>query len=50
VERGRLEAISGQTWNNPCLAGDLLLVRNAEEAACYRLPGVGNPAADGDHE
>ena len=50
VERARLEAISGQTWNNPCLAGDLLLVRNAEEAACYRLPVVGKTAADGDHE
>ncbi len=26
------------TWNNPALAGDLLLIRNAKEAACYRLP------------
>jgi outer membrane protein assembly factor BamB len=31
-------AIDGKTWNNLCLYGDLLLVRNAEEAACYRLP------------
>jgi outer membrane protein assembly factor BamB len=36
--RARLAAIDGQTWNNPCLSGDRLLVRNAEEAACYRLP------------
>lgn len=36
--RARLMAIKGQTWNNPCLSGDRLLVRNAEEAACYRLP------------
>jgi len=36
--RARLAALDGQTWNNPCLAGDRLLVRNAEEAACYRLP------------
>ncbi|NCA12313.1 hypothetical protein EBR56_11045, partial [bacterium] len=36
--RGRLAALSGQTWNNPCLAGRRLLVRNAEEAACYELP------------
>lgn len=40
VERARLEALSSQTWNNPCLTGDRLLVRNAEEAACYRLPLV----------
>jgi len=36
--RGRLAALSGQTWNNLCLAGSKLLVRNAEEAACYELP------------
>ena len=35
---GRFPALDGQTWNNLCLAGDRLLVRNAEEAACYRLP------------
>ena len=38
VVRARLAAVDGQTWNNLCLAGDRLLVRNAEEAACYRLP------------
>jgi outer membrane protein assembly factor BamB len=38
--RGRLAALSGQTWNNLCLAGRRLLVRNAEEAACYELPVV----------
>ena len=38
VVRGRLAALSGQTWNNPAVAGDRLLVRNAEEAACYELP------------
>jgi outer membrane protein assembly factor BamB len=37
TELGRLDAIEGQTWNNLCLAGSLLLVRNAEEAACYEL-------------
>ena len=41
--RGRLDAIRGQTWNNLCLAGNRLLVRNAEEAACYEVPVV--PAA-----
>lgn len=38
VVRGRLAAIEGQTWNTLCLAGRRLLVRNAEEAACYELP------------
>ena len=37
VVRGRLAAIEGQTWNTLCLAGRRLLVRNAEEAACYEL-------------
>lgn len=37
-EIAKFSAIEGKTWNNLCLYGDLLLVRNAEEAACYRLP------------
>ncbi|MBP85501.1 MAG: hypothetical protein CMJ64_02100 [Planctomycetaceae bacterium] len=37
TELSKFQAIEGQTWNNLCLYGDLLLVRNAEEAACYRL-------------
>jgi outer membrane protein assembly factor BamB len=37
-ELGRLAALDGQTWNNPSLFGKLLLVRNAEQAACYELP------------
>lgn len=36
--RGRLAALDGQTWNNPCVTPGRLLVRNAEEAACYRFP------------
>jgi len=40
VERARLGALTGKgkTWNAPALAGNLLLVRNGLEAACYRLP------------
>jgi hypothetical protein len=38
VEAYRFQAIEGMTWNNPALAGNLLLVRNGEQAACYRLP------------
>ena len=37
-EVARLSALSEQTWNSPVIAGDRLLVRNAREAACYRLP------------
>jgi outer membrane protein assembly factor BamB len=35
---GRFQAIEGLTWNNLALYGPYLLVRNAEEAACYKLP------------
>ncbi|GAA4420707.1 PQQ-binding-like beta-propeller repeat protein [Bremerella cremea] len=40
TELGRIKALSSEvapTWNPLCIYGDLLLVRNAEEAACYRL-------------
>jgi hypothetical protein len=38
TELGRFQAIEGKTWNNLCLYGPYLLTRNAEEAACYKLP------------
>jgi outer membrane protein assembly factor BamB len=34
---GSIQALEGRTWNNLALAGDLLLVRNATAAVCYRL-------------
>ena len=35
---GSVPALSGKTWNTLCLFGNRLLVRNAQEAACYELP------------
>ena len=39
-ELSRFQAIEGKTWNNPALTGRYLLVRNHQEAACYKLPLV----------
>jgi outer membrane protein assembly factor BamB len=38
VKLGEFNVIEGQTWNNLCLYGDRLLVRNSDEAACIQLP------------
>ena len=37
TEIARFPAIEGKTWNHPVLVSDLLLVRNAEEMAAFRL-------------
>lgn len=37
VELAELQALEGQTWNTLALYGPYLLVRNAEQAACYEL-------------
>jgi outer membrane protein assembly factor BamB len=38
TEIARFKAIEGKTWNHPVLVGHVMLVRNGEEMAAFRLP------------
>ena len=37
-EVATVKALGAKTWNTPALAGEYLLVRNDQEAVCYKLP------------
>ncbi len=42
TELARFPAIESKTWNHPVLTGDILLVRNAQEMAAFRLSLAGS--------
>ena len=39
-EVARFQALEGKTWNHPVLVGDVLLVRNGEQMAAFRMPAA----------
>jgi len=46
TEIAKIRIFEGKTWNHPVVIGDLLLVRNGEEMAAYRLPIADHKSTD----
>jgi outer membrane protein assembly factor BamB len=44
AELGKVPGIEGKTWNHPVVVGDLLLTRNGEQMAAFRLPTLATAA------
>jgi outer membrane protein assembly factor BamB len=42
TEVAKAEALHGKSWSHPALVGDVVLVRNGEEMAAYRLVRAGS--------
>jgi outer membrane protein assembly factor BamB len=40
AELARVPAIEGKTWNHPVVVGDVVLARNDQEMAAFRLPAA----------